>query len=884
MSELTDEQQAELDELDAQIAKFTEQKRWSDVIKSTVKKAEIHVDPATKIELYAEAGRMYLDKSSNQAEAIKCFEAVLEHDEHNLEAIERLKEMYEKRRDWESLVKIRQRAAQLMDEADRLFEYIEIAQLATQRLRKPDICIVLWEKVLEEDPDSHEALEALAQLYERARQWEPLARVLDKRVEQIDDEKELKQSLQKLGMIYADKIGDDEGAVGAFRKLLMLDPDDRRAQEQLKRRYVSLKAWDDLEDFYAATEKWDELIRTLEREAEGKETSEEERAQLLFRAARLWLEKKDKPDRAARAYEKVLAKDEHNLDAALALSPIYEEAGDAKKLVKVYEIRLHHAEEPSERVHLLRESGLLYEERLRKPKDAFQAFIEAFKADPTLEIIREDVARLAEATNNWDDAISAYGDAIEGSTDPDVQVELRLQLGRLLTQVEKIDEAIAQYRAVYESQSDNMEAIGALEQLYRQTERYPDLLEVYERRIELEGDPDVRRQLSYGRASLFENELSDPDRAIDAYQAILDEWGDDESQAYASLDGLFYSTERWSDMAQILERRIDLGPESTEELAALKFRLANVLSQHLEEKERSLGLYREVLTLLPEHDGAREHLEAFLEVEIDDEGNVVDAPLAAQAATILEPIYEMAGTWEPLVKALEVLADASADDPGRRLEILTKVGEVCGMQIGDQARSFDAFARGLRVMPESEETLQRLELLAVEQNRFDDLVTLVEDLAANTTDPDLARRLWLKAAMIHDNQRNDVDRAVNAYNQILESDPGDAEVLDWLDALYRRTERWRDLLGVVRQKSELAADPAEQEELLAQNAMIYEEMLEEPENAIGVYNDILELDRRASARWSRSTDSTSGSSGGPTSRTTSAVSSTSPTSRTRRRR
>jgi len=828
---LTEEAQAELAELDEAIEKYTEQRRWSDVIKSIVRKAEIHSDPARKVALYTEAGQMYLDKSSNQAEAIKCFESVLEHDGKNIEAIERLKEMYEKRRDWESLVRVRQRAAKLMDEGDRLFEYVEIAELATQRLRKPDICIELWDAVLEEDDENPEALAALSQLYERAREWDKLAVVLDKHVRQIDDEKELKQALQKLGMIYADKVGDDAGAVRAFQQLLMLDPDDRRAQEQLKRRYVSLKAWDDLEEFYSATEKWDELIRTFEREAEGKDTTPEERTELLFRAARLWIDKKDKPDRAARAYEKVLAKDEANLDAALALTPIYEEAGDAKKLVNVYEVRLQHAEEPAEKVHLLRESGLLYEERLRKPKDAFECFIQAFKADPTQEIIREDVARLAEATRGWDDAIEAYEAAIESSTDPDVSVDLRLQLGGLLVQVEKVEEAIAQYRAVYDSEGDNMAAIGALEQLYRQTEKYAELMDVYERRMELEQDPDARRQLAYGRASLYENELSDPGSAIDAYQSILGEWGDDESDAYAALDRLYESEERWADLAATLERRIELGPPSTEELAALKFRHANVLNEHLQEKERSLELYREVLVLLPEHDGARERLEAFLD----------EQPLGAQAAMILEPIYEMQAEWGPLVRALEVLA-AGTDDPDRKLEILTKVGEVQGQQSDDPNKAFDAFGRALRAAPESQRTLQRLELIAVEQDRFDDLVKLVEELAADTPDPDLARRLWLKAATIHDTQRNDVDAAVRAYTQILESDPGDEEVLDALDQLYRRTERWRDLLGVVRRKAELAGDPAMQEELLAQNAMIYEEMLEEPESAIGVYTDILELD------------------------------------------
>src|SRR5690606_1395909 len=189
--------------------------------------------------------------------------------------------------------------------------------------------------------------------------------------------------------------------------------------------------------------------------------------------------------------------------------------------------------------------------------------------------------------------------------DEDVMVELRLMLGRLLTKVDKIDEAIEQYRAVYDARGDSMEAIGALETLYRQTSKYRELLDIYERRMDLEEDPDARRQLAYGRASLWEKELADPANAIDSYQSILAEWGDDETDAYAALDRLFEGTERWSDLAATLERRIDLGPESTDELAALKFRLADVRAQHTGEREAALELYREVLMLSPEHEGGR---------------------------------------------------------------------------------------------------------------------------------------------------------------------------------------------------------------------------------------------------------------------------------------
>ncbi len=54
--DLTDEEQAEIAELDAKLEEYEGKKRWSDYIRTLVKKAEIVVDPAQKVELYTEAG------------------------------------------------------------------------------------------------------------------------------------------------------------------------------------------------------------------------------------------------------------------------------------------------------------------------------------------------------------------------------------------------------------------------------------------------------------------------------------------------------------------------------------------------------------------------------------------------------------------------------------------------------------------------------------------------------------------------------------------------------------------------------------------------------------------------------------------------------------
>ncbi|MBW2686223.1 MAG: hypothetical protein JRE19_09935, partial [Deltaproteobacteria bacterium] len=62
--ELTAGELAELEKLDDAIAKFEQQKRWSDMIRSIMKKAELLQSPAQKVELFRQAGTLYLERSS----------------------------------------------------------------------------------------------------------------------------------------------------------------------------------------------------------------------------------------------------------------------------------------------------------------------------------------------------------------------------------------------------------------------------------------------------------------------------------------------------------------------------------------------------------------------------------------------------------------------------------------------------------------------------------------------------------------------------------------------------------------------------------------------------------------------------------------------------
>ena len=93
-------------------------------------------------------------------------------DDSNAEAIAYLKSNYEKRRDWEKLIAVNQReVARIANSTERGQRFVEIAKLASEKLKKPAVSIELWERVLEASPEHTEALAELEKLYEREKMW-----------------------------------------------------------------------------------------------------------------------------------------------------------------------------------------------------------------------------------------------------------------------------------------------------------------------------------------------------------------------------------------------------------------------------------------------------------------------------------------------------------------------------------------------------------------------------------------------------------------------------------------------------------------------------------------------------------------------------------------
>ncbi|MCP4675420.1 MAG: tetratricopeptide repeat protein [Deltaproteobacteria bacterium] len=817
--------------IDAAAIKYEAMGRWPDLVKILKVKGSAVTSPEDKVEVYLQVAQLFLQRFSNQAEAIKAFEEVVAADPTHEQALEFLKDMYEKRRDWEKLTGVMQREAErLPDGPERVEGFVKIAELTTERLKRPAICVERWESVLELDPEHEAALKNLAGLYERTKEWEKFAGVLDKQLESVVDASERVPMLQKLGQVYGDKIGDDTKAVEAWKALIEIQPDDRRAQEQLKKRYLAMHAWDELEDFYGSTGKWDEFIRVLEREADKSGTEAEAKVSMQFKIAELWQEKKSRVDRAARCYEAVLAIDPDNLKAAEALIPILEEGKDPAKLVDVLEVRLRHLDDAVEKLELLQRIARIAEDEIGDADRAFNGFLEAFKLASDDTTTLDDMERAAEKAGKWEEVVDAYKAVLEQAGDA-ADIELKLRVARVIDEeVKQPEEALTYYDSILAEDSKNPRAVSALEKIYAQMGRYEELLDIYTRRLEMAEDEDERKEILYNQALLWEEEVGDAQKAIDVLLQIIEMAGD-EARALTALDRLYSNEERWTDLVDILQRALDQGALDAEAEIDLKYRLGQVSDAQLGDRARALECYREILAIVPDHLEALSALETLLE----------DENQQAEAALILTPFYEEGEEWEKLVSTLEILVK-HGDDDFEKYENLLKIGEIFGRQLGTPERAFVAYSRAFRTNPIDPRALELLEEITAILDSWGELVGLLEEGGQSAQDSDVVRDLWLRAARIHDTQLDDADQAINAYHKALEADSQNIEAVEALEQIFNRTERWEDLVKIYQVKVDLTMDAGDKEQIYLQMAMILEEMLEKPEEAVSCLKEILSFD------------------------------------------
>jgi golgin subfamily B member 1 len=839
--------------------------RARDMITYQLKLAEITPDLEEKQRLYRSAGRRWLEQFSNAQNAADAFAALLKLDPADREARERLEELYKKRRAWPQLFELFEIELRDSQGAARTALMLEMAQLASERLNRGDTAVKLYREVLDTESTRLDVLDALERHSERAKDWTSLADALERRAGVLTDDGQRLVVLQKLGTVYAEHLNDPQSAARAWRRVLELSPGHQRALRVLRDAALQTGDYDGLTALYASQNDWEGLSEVLSNAADRAKDAAV-RIDLSYRAAAVFEEKLGHPERAFRSYERVLSADPTDTRAARALIPLYEKDEKWARLPGLYELLVERADSVDEKLQhlgrLVEISGKQLSDRRAAAAYARRAYELAPDSPVALDIL-EDSSR---AANTWESFVEAVegrlkalpADAAapppaepaspqgkkkkkkkggdDASAEPrsggggsDLRRMLELKLGRVLAdELGRADDAIAVYQRLLERDPRDADAAGHLDRILRLLDRRDELRALFDLRVRtVEGD--AERLAILGEWATLEEEVFEaPERAVALYRRML-ELDPGDQTALTTLARLLLSLDDHAGAAAVMEQRRDLlsGAERAESQIALA-------ELYLGKLDRPLDALSSAVEALPTPNTggtAVSLLERLLDV----------SSARARAAEVLSERYAETNDGRNEARVLGILLE-STTDAARRLELELRLSTVHERKLGSFSNALDVMLRAVREAPERVDLWERADLLAMEAGRPTDLGDAYREVLRQKMAADLEVELCERASRLHEDRLGDPIGATPYLERILTLRPGTEAAFRRLKDILTAAERWGELESLYERAVGASEDPGRQVEMLAEVALVCEEIIEDAAKAMRHYERILALD------------------------------------------
>jgi tetratricopeptide (TPR) repeat protein len=718
--------------------------------------------------------------------------------------------------------------------------YLKVAA-ESRTLGDRDTAREYYRRVLDQSPEHEKSLDALESIYLEGRELSALFEIYARRADLAgvaNDDDKRHHYLVQLASLCEGELDRPSEAVNAWQQVLEIFPND-------------VDAWRALDAQFTAQKRWADLADLVERRI-GFADDLDEAVALRFRLAKVYEEELSDSDRAVENYratlggdpahagaiaalERFLDDENHRVSAAEVLESVYSSRHDWAKLARIHEIRLEASDDERVKLALTRRMARLYEEQLEDLEGAFRWFGKVFVNEPSDRAIRDQLARLAGILDSWRTLAGIYENFVDEHPDADAGTltdVLRALASIYHTRLNDVDGAKAAYKKLLDADANDEVAFVSLERLLTAARRWQDLVEVWNDAADATLDMERKKTLLAKQAAVKETELSDRDAAISLWRSILDIDPDD-SKAISALDRLYTDGQRWHDVLELTQRRLERadGPA----WVSLKLRLGSLYENELADRAAAIDAYEEILGRTPGQPDAVRALERL----------IVDTDHTYRIAQILQPIYESADSWQKLVVIYDAQLDF-VDDKMQRLQLLRDIAGIHEKRGGDIQLGFNALARAFGEWAEEggdEETQLWGELarLAAEHNLWQPLEKTLVDVVDKSLDSDLQVRLWGRIAGVRERELKDTSAAIEAWRKVTAAKDDEGDAWKALERLLDAAGRGGELVAVLEKRASLAYDPVEQSGLLARAGALYE-ALGRREDAIGAWQRVLGID------------------------------------------
>lgn len=504
-----------------------------------------------------------------------------------------------------------------------------------------------------------------------------------------------------------------------------------------------------------------------------------------------WCERRlEARDRAAEAFERLLAIAPEDGGALASLRRLYRATGQWPRLIDVCEAIATRAASPTARQDPLREIAALAESKLGDLSRAAEAWRQVAALAPEDRDVAAALDRLLTALDRPADLAAvletrlARGFDAEAAfrlaelrrtrlDDPGGALALHAELARREPGRTGPREALALLAAL--PGAVGREALEAADAALRAIPDHARRVALREARLAAVDEPLERSRLQAEVRALLEVELGDAPAALAAASRAFAEGGEGRDQAERDLRRL---AEGQGALDQLADAYLVAASSSSEGAVAWLRKAARVHDAELADGPGSIAIWKAVLEAQPED---------------------------AEALEALERLYAaVAAVRDQLGMALRRATLATGD---ARVPALLHAAEIA-RQAADAEAEISSLAEARLVAPGDEAVLVALEGALARAGRTSAQVEVLQHLAELAADRDPGERLVLllkRAALLETDA--DPHRPIDAYTAVLAESPRDPDAVAGLERLLERPDARAQAQRILEDVQRLSGDP-----------------------------------------------------------------------------
>jgi golgin subfamily B member 1 len=656
--------------------------------------------------------------------------------------------------------------------------------------RNHDEAAAYYREILNLDPSDSEAFAFLESFYRRKRDFAQLRDLLlifargsglSPNVRKI--------RLREIAAISETKLRDMDGAIDAWAAIVALDPSDVEASKTLKR-------------LLERTKNWDMLVQVLDREALS-ETNTDAKATLLARIAQIHYEKRNDVVEATDAYRQLFTLKPNDKKTRDFLGDLLLKAEHYEEAIPLLKERIADCVDDKQKMRLLHLlSDTLYN-KVAAPDEAYSVCKRILQIAPTDKVALENMERIDQELGRFDRLLELYERRLESSSKSERHA-LLVEMGKIADEkLSDLKKSADYFKLALELIPRHLETLDLLIGVLERSEKFNEIIESLSEYAVMEKRPEDRVELFRRIARIYSERLNDAKDAADIWEDVLSITEDEEALRFMRE----FSTEvdDPEKLANTLGRLLPFEKEP-EAKRQLLVDLADILDNRLNRSVEAVPYLKQIID------------------EID--------PAFQPALDRLVSAYEKTGDNASLVSVLERrLAMERAGET--RIALTKRLAGIYENELKDTPQAIRMLKQWVDLDTRDAEPLDRLQVLLEQTESWSDLVIVLDLLTGLETDDAKKKGLEIRTAEVLADKLGNVNEAWERLVPLVED--GDEVAEAALCKLAKAAGYEEALGGIYVRLAQQEKIPAEQAKRWSAAGRVYEEYLDNPNQALEAY-------------------------------------------------